>query len=222
MRRVILNFHGIGTPQRELEKDEYKYWVAPEIFEASLEHALRLKGRIDVAFTFDDGNISDLEIAAEPLAQAGYSAEIFVLSSRLDMAGSLGASEIKSLQNMGHRIGSHGADHVSWKTQDKIGLNKELFEAREILSSVVGHSIVSAAIPFGQYNRRVLQALRGFGYERVYSSDGGAYRQSQYLKPRTSPTYDMTTNDIEDVLTGHEPFKTKLRRAISTQVKPLI
>jgi len=36
---INLCFHGIGTPERELEADEDQFWVEPDRFEALLDAA---------------------------------------------------------------------------------------------------------------------------------------------------------------------------------------
>ena len=61
MRRVILNFHGIGEPARALEAGEAAYWVSPGIFADTISLAVSLADRVETGFTFDDGNASDLD-----------------------------------------------------------------------------------------------------------------------------------------------------------------
>lgn len=216
MRQVILNFHGLGVPARILELGEASYWVAPEFFEEVLVLAGRYKDRVHTGFTFDDGNLSDLEIAAPALARHGRTATFFVLADRIGQQGSLGAADIRALATDGHRIGTHGAGHVDWSTGDPATLERELgAHTREAISAAAGAPVTQAAIPFGRYNSAVLRALAARGYDRVYSSDGGAWRAGQRPVPRTSPQAEMTLADIEDVLTGCEPMGARGRRILS-------
>lgn len=219
MRRVILNFHGIGTPARTLEPGEAAYWVTAEFFARTLDLAQRLKPDVETHITFDDGNLSDLEFAAPLLAEHGLSAQFFVLSARIGAPGSLGAGDIRALRDAGHRIGSHGADHVDWKALDAAGEIREYDTARAAISDVTGTDVTAAAIPFGRYNKAVLQALKARGYTRVYSSDGGAWVNDTAPIPRTSPQADMTLADIETVLLGREGLKRRLRRSLARAVK---
>lgn len=219
MRRVILNFHGIGEPARELEDGEAPYWVTPEIFQGALDLADRHKTNVETHFTFDDGNASDIEIAAPLLVERGYKAQFFVLSDRIDQPGSLSTENMRALVAMGHGIGNHGAAHVDWKAMDAAGQTRELDHAREAISAAAGVPVTEAAIPFGRYNRSVLQALKARGYARVYSSDGGAWANDRAPIPRTSPRADMTLNDIEAIMLGREPMKTTLRRTLARAVK---
>lgn len=223
MRKVILNFHGLGTPARALEPGEAPYWVAPELLETALDIADRLAGEVQVDITFDDGNASDLELGAPILEAHGRSATFFVLADRIDMSGSLSTGDIRALVAAGHRIGSHGSAHVSWKGQDPSGLDHELGrEVRDRIAEAAGAPVTEAAIPFGTYNARVLRALRNHGYEMAYSSDGGAWRDGQFPCPRTSVRDGMDAADIEALLLGREPFRARLRRPLARVFKKVL
>ncbi len=214
MRRVILNFHGLGRPARDLEDGEAAYWVTPEIFAGTLALAARLKPRVETHITFDDGNLSDLDIAAPLLEARGLRAQFFVLSDRIGRPGSLGPDHIAALQAAGHGIGSHGAAHVDWKALDDDGRRREMDAARAAIAAVTGTPVTSVAIPFGRYDATVLRALKARGYGRIYSSDGGAWTNDRAPIPRTSPRAEMTLGDIEAVLLGQEsPWKGLRRRA---------
>lgn len=222
MRRIILNFHGLGEPKRTLEAGEARYWISPDLFDEAIERAAFLRNRVLTDFTFDDGNLSDLEIAAPRLASAGIKAQFFVLAGRLDQKGALGPADIKQLQRMGHGIGNHGLDHASWRSLDDAGLDRELLDARRMLEAVTETPIRSAAIPFGQYNARVIQALKKAGYDKAYSSDGGAAHANAYPNPRTSLTATMTGAEIENIILGRESATRTLRRNATMMLKRMI
>jgi len=219
MRQVILNFHGLGTPERALETGEVDYWVSPDLFAQILDLAGHLKTEVVTSFTFDDGNLSDLTIGAEGLAGYGIKAQFFILSTRIDQPGSLGRTDIQELQKMGHMIGTHGADHVDWKALGAAGMVRELDESRQIITEITGQPVTAAAIPFGSYNGAVVRALKSRGYNHIYSSDGGAWHRGNCPIPRTSPKGCMTVADIESILLGRESTKRKLRRSLAMAIK---
>ena len=218
MRHVILNFHGLGAPdQRPLEPGEDRYWIDAQVLRDTIDLSQQMRDKVDVKFTFDDGNLSDFTIGAPLLNAAGISAQFFVLADRIDQPGSLSTAQIRELVAQGHQIGSHGAAHVNWKTAD---LDRELgSDTRQKIADAAGTPITQAAIPFGAYNGRVVRALRDAGYTQCYSSDGGAYDKSQYPIPRTSIRADMTMDDIKAIILGHEPAKTRVRRALAHFIK---
>lgn len=212
-RRIVLNLHGIGTPARPLETGEAAYWITEDMLRETIERVARARDRVDVHFTFDDGNASDLEIGAPALAEAGHAADVFVLTDRLDQPGSLGTDDLRRLQAMGHRIGSHGAAHCDWTAVPEQGGEVEFEAPRRILTRITGTEITAAAIPFGRYNRRVLTRLRRAGFRTAWSSDGGAWRNDRWPVPRTSLTAAMTGADIARLLEGTEPPLRHIRRS---------
>ena len=220
MRKVIFNIHGIGIPKRDLESGEAPYWITPEFFAEAV--ALARDSAHQVAFTFDDGNLSDLETGAPVLNEAGMTAQFFVLTGRIGMLGSLGETEIRTLQEMGHAIGSHGWDHVDWTGLDAAGRTREIDQAKARLSEICGRQIEAASIPFGRYNAGVLKALRQASFATAYSSDGGAVRGRPFPVPRISLTGNMTRTDLETILDGRESLKRRLRRAVTTRLKRVI
>lgn len=218
-RRVILNLHGLGVPDRALPESERPYWIDAEMFGAVLDLADHLQGHIETAFTFDDGNRSDIEIGAEALDRAGRKATFFVLSDRIGKPGSLSAVDIAELAGRGHGIGNHGAGHLDWTGLDPAGEALEYNTARKVITAAAGRPVTAAAIPFGRYNGRVIRALKAHGYADVYSSDGGGWHPGQYPTPRTSLRSDMSLADVEAVLLGRESVKRRLRRSLSMAIK---
>ena len=213
-RTHVLNFHGIGTPGRALEQGEAPYWITADLFAGIVELVAGRPDRAHIAITFDDGNASDLAIAAPLLEAHGLAAEIFVLADRLDQPGSLSRRDLGTLQEMGMTIGSHGAAHTDWRRLDGIGQTREFEEARAEIADAAGTPVSAAAIPFGAYNAGVLRALRPLGYARVYTSDGGAMRPGAWLCPRTSVRDGMTLDTVRAILDGHMTPLRRLRRGL--------
>ncbi|MEX0338904.1 MAG: polysaccharide deacetylase family protein [Arenibacterium sp.] len=219
MRRIILNFHGIGEPKRPLETGEAAYWVTEGFFEDCVRLAEQKSDQVETQFTFDDGNLSDLEIGASVLARAGRTATFFVLAGRIGTKGSLSAQDIRHLADAGHQIGNHGADHVDWVKLDADGRTREWDEARQIVGDAAGMPVKDVAIPFGRYRGNVIRGLRQRGYTRIFSSDGGSWVDGMLPIPRTSPRADMTLADIEHILMGRGSIAKKLRRRMAMTVK---
>jgi peptidoglycan/xylan/chitin deacetylase (PgdA/CDA1 family) len=179
---LILTFHGLGEPPETASDAERHVWVGVEWFEAIVD-ALPAAG---VGLAFDDGNSSDVEHALGILLERGRRARFFVLGGRLDAEGHLGAEDVRKLHTAGMGIGSHGLNHRDWRTLSEDELGEELVISRRRLGEVLGSDVTEAACPFGSYDRRVLRALRGAGYRRVYNSDDGPGAADSWLMPRTT------------------------------------
>jgi peptidoglycan/xylan/chitin deacetylase (PgdA/CDA1 family) len=218
-KRRIINFHGIGELAQARERGEADYWLGRDRFCQVLDQIAGHPDRALLSITFDDGNISDLLLAAPQLKQRGLDAEFFVLTGRIGQPGSLGADEIRALMAMGMRIGSHGTDHRDWSRLPAKELDSELKVSRKILEEICGCPVRSAAIPFGRYNATVLSTLRSAGYETAYSSDKGTADAAAFVKPRTSIRHDTTDRMLGQILSGELPALARLRRAVGMAMK---
>ncbi|WP_170763209.1 polysaccharide deacetylase family protein [Ruegeria lacuscaerulensis] len=209
---VGLNFHGIGEPRRTLETDEAPYWVSPHQFEQVLAQVAKAPEGFQI--TFDDGNLSDHDIALPALVDHGLQARFFVLTGRIGQSGSLDKAHLRALSEAGMTIGSHGIDHTAWPTLSDADLRQELQTSRARLEDICGHAVTEAGIPFGRYDARVLRALQAAGYTTAWSSDGGSFRHQSFLRPRASLRGDMSDDETHAILSNRMPPLRRLRRAV--------
>jgi peptidoglycan/xylan/chitin deacetylase (PgdA/CDA1 family) len=215
-RAINVTFHGVGDPTRPLEPGEEEVWVSKQRFVALLDAAVE---RDDVRIMFDDGNLSDLEHALPALRARGLKATFFIVAGRVGAPGFVDADGVRELAAAGMGIGSHGMRHRPWRCLDDRARDEELVGARQLLEEVVEQPVTEAACPFGSYDRRVIAGLRRAGYNRVYTSDRGTTRPSDFLQARNS----VGPDDEPDVLTriaglDHRPDKA-LRRCTKLAVK---
>lgn len=215
LRPRTLNFHGIGTPAPSVDPAERPYWVDADLFADVIGHFPVWNRQRPLYITFDDGNLSDLEIAAPILAAHGLAARFFVLTGRLETPGYLSAKDVIELHKMGFIIGSHGHDHVDWSAQSSRGLDEELRNSRARLSDILNLPITEAAIPFGNYNRAVLKALKATGYTTAWTSDGGGMNSNAFLRARTSIKGDMSLETVRRILLSRTNPARAFRRTLA-------
>ena len=65
----------------------------------------------------------------------------------------------------------------------------------------------------------MLGALRARGYERVFTSDGGATHADRWLQARTSLDKDHTAADVERMLSADTPALALLRAQAKSLAK---
>jgi peptidoglycan/xylan/chitin deacetylase (PgdA/CDA1 family) len=147
--------------------------------------------------TFDDGNYSDVSHALPELAARGMTARFFVVAGRLGEAGFLSRADVRELARSGMKIGCHGMEHRSWRGMTSAEVRRELHIARAVIEDASQTEVLSAACPFGDYDRRVLRHLRAAGYTAVFTSDGGIARSGAWLQPRTTIRFDMVKSIAE-------------------------
>jgi peptidoglycan/xylan/chitin deacetylase (PgdA/CDA1 family) len=210
---LALNFHGIGEPKRPLEAGEELYWIT-EAFFISILSAVIASGK-RVLLTFDDSNLSDIEIAAPHLKARSLKAIFFVLTGRLDTPGSLTSADVIVLRDMGMDIGTHGHDQVDLTALESTKRKQQVCSSKTILEQLLGTTIEKIGIPYGNYSRSLLRDLRMFGFKEIYTSDGGPMLQNTDVLPRTSVRRNMSMADIENILRGRERKIRNIRRRLA-------
>lgn len=202
----IVNFHGIGPISRPFDPGEEDVWLEEKAFCSMLDAIVGAQG---IEITFDDGNCSDVEIAMPALLSRGLKASFFIPVGKLGEAGFLHESDLQSLVNAGMKIGSHGWAHRSWRKLSEDDLAQELVESRKRLEDIIGMDVLSAACPFGDYDRHVANSLRKAGYRDIYTSDRGPATSGSSLKPRNTV---HATDDPNGILAERSNFRNGLLR----------
>ncbi|GIF05155.1 polysaccharide deacetylase family protein [Actinoplanes siamensis] len=214
---INILFHGIGTPARELEPGEQRYWISESSFAALLDDIVSWS--VPVRLSFDDSNSSDVEIALPALLDRGLTAEFFVLAGRLGSAGSLGEPELRVLLSNGMSVGTHGMHHHPWRAMSPPAIHEELSLARDRIAAVTGRPVTRAACPLGRYDRTTLTGLRRLGYTTVFTSDRRPASPGAWLQPRFS-VYDTDTPDsVRAAVQRSRRLPVRARNAAATLVK---
>lgn len=216
----ILIFHGIGDPRPELPAEERPYWISPDFFEEILTAVKFRSQRHSVLLTFDDGNASDLH-AARRLASVGLEGKFYLLTGRFGQPHYLNRTDARDLQRAGFEVGLHGRGHVDWRRASDQDLAAETIDARADLSDAIGRPVTSAAIPFGAYNRRVINHLRRQDFDRIYTSDAGPARSKGLFRRRTAVMAHHRIDDIIALIEDRADMLARARRVVAPIIKRL-
>jgi len=170
LRRLYLLYHELRASE-----SQYSYVVNAGMFEKHIDLFVRLRktGSLNLwpEVTFDDGHISNFEIAAPILQSRDLTAQFFITVGWTGKRPSyMGWPELRSLHKAGHSIGAHGWTHTLLTHCDEKNLTTELDSARLTLEDKLGTSITTMSLPGGRFNRRVLAACTEAGYTQVYTS----------------------------------------------------
>jgi peptidoglycan/xylan/chitin deacetylase (PgdA/CDA1 family) len=218
MQVCNLTFHGIGVPERCLYPGESNVWIDTTFFRCVLDAAAE---RDNVIITFDDGNISDWKIAYPELVARGMNATFFVSVSLIGHPAYLSLEQVKLIVQSGMEIGLHGAEHIPWTGLSQTQLAEQVSHSKMLLEEMVSNNIVVAACPFGRYDRMVLQKLRDESFKRVYTSDGGLSRVTDWLQSRYSIKDSDRMSDMPAILNGQTGGAAFWRR-IKTRIKSIL
>ena len=188
----VLMYHGLHAGQHARGRYDSVYSVHPDEFARQLDwlldsghHTVRINPtlaqttattgtRRPVLITFDDGDVSNIEVAMPRLLERGMAAEFFITSDFIDQPGMLSSRDVRSLADAGMGIGAHGKSHRFLEDLDQQDLEAELENSRLRLSSITGCRIDALALPGGRGGERERLAALRHGYHHLFSSMPGA------------------------------------------------
>ena len=209
-RLPILMYHGLHADASSRERFDPVYSVHPDAFARQLDllvgqgwstvsldsagigHRLPSQAR-QLVITFDDGDVSNVEVALPLLAERGFTAHFFITSGFVDQPGMLSSTDVRTLADAGMGIGSHGATHLFLEDLGPEALDAELRESRLRLQQAAGREITSLALPGGRGGERERRVATAMGYQHLLGSVPGPNqppRVGQWLE-RLAVTRDM-------------------------------
>lgn len=100
---------------------------------------------------------------------------IFLAVELIGKEGFLTKEEILDLQAHGFIFECHSWSHKDltiWNDED---LKCELGESKKYLSELLNKRVTEMCLPIGYFNDHLLEQLKAYGYEKVYSSIPGNY-----------------------------------------------
>lgn len=150
---------------------------------ADLVDTERSVGPREIAITFDDGYVDNLEACAA-LARRGMRATWFVVTDALGQLPTwddrgrpvqrlLDAAELRHMSAQGMEIGSHGCTHRRLPELDEHALARELGDSRAALEQLLGISVRSFAFPYGSFDARTSAAVKEAGYTAACTTQSG-------------------------------------------------
>lgn len=214
----ILSLHGVGEPRRSLSSSEQRHWLGLDQFEQFLGLAGR---RNDLRLTFDDGNESDFTIALPALVKRGLTAGFFITADRLGQPGFLSRAQVPALAGAGMTVGSHGHRHVPLRQLSSGEIRQDLERSRLVLEELVGSPVTALALPYGDYDRRVLACARATGYQVVLTTDRGPARPGAWLQSRTTVYASDDVGSFESCLAREARGRPAFIRRLKCLVKRL-
>jgi peptidoglycan/xylan/chitin deacetylase (PgdA/CDA1 family) len=186
--------------------ESYSYAVETVTFRKHVELFVQLRNNEHLGLrpevTFDDGHISDCEHALPILLSHDLKAQFFITAGWTGKkVGYMGWDEVRELAAAGQAIGAHGWSHRLLTHCSPKELRAEVVDSRAILEDHLGCPVTSMSLPGGRYNRRVLEACREAGYDKVFSSAPGAVRGSDgFVVGRMNVRADVSVAQLRELM----------------------
>ncbi len=189
----ILMYHGIHDSDASPGRFDPVYSVSTKNFVAQLDwlaangwktllldeafhSASRQKHPRSVIITFDDGDVSNAQVAMPLLQARNMSAEFFITSDFIDTDGMLSTEQLRQLKRGGMGIGSHGVTHRFLEDLPIDELIKELQQSKEILEKIILAPVNAIALPGGRGALREYQQALKAGFRHLLGSVPGPNR----------------------------------------------
>lgn len=228
---LILNYHRITRPGESIDPRYRNFTLDETVFRRQLETirdlgipVVNLKDRpatsdapLQIAFTFDDGHLSDLTIAAELLSAFRFTAAFFPVIEHIGRPGYLDWEQLKLLQERGFAIGSHSLTHPVLTRFGPLALALEIRGAKDLIEEHLATTADLFSIPYGRYSPAVLDAIRGAGHLHALSTDPGINRGAPFLLKRWNIKASMTPEAFRSILTGKRKYLRCRRVTVSAR-----
>jgi peptidoglycan/xylan/chitin deacetylase (PgdA/CDA1 family) len=167
--RWILTYHEV-----EPQESTYVYAVTSQQLDEQLK-LVAARNRRELESTgvaFDDGHISNYEIARPVLERHSLKAVFFPTVGRVAThPQTMNWEQLRALANAGHSVQSHGWSHRFLIHCSPTELRDELTRSKTELEQRTGTPVTCVSLPGGRWNARVLRAAADAGYQRVYTSE---------------------------------------------------
>jgi len=173
-------------------------------------------------FTFDDGHISNYEVARF-LAENGYSADFFVNTSMLNKTNFLSVQHLQDMHSMGMSIQTHGHEHKYFNDLPELELEDQFSLSLASIKLAIGTDVCIFSPPGGRINRKVIDVAKKAGIAFISTSRPGLFTNSgnMYDIPRL-PILNTTDSKIFSQLltnSNHIIFKLKLKYYVGKVLK---
>jgi peptidoglycan/xylan/chitin deacetylase (PgdA/CDA1 family) len=195
---MMLAYHELT---RNREKDIYS--ITESIFRRHVSTIAQCCGKQD-ALSFDDGHISNYELASPVVREFAIPAIVFITTCWIDALDSVMTwRHLRELSNEGFTIGSHGHTHALLTTCGQAALRNELEVSKRLLEDRLGKQVDVISLPGGRGNDRVLRACRKAGFSKVYTSRVGEYSPANDDMPEVIGRYVVTRGTTEQTLAAY-------------------
>ena len=142
--------------------------------------------------TFDDGNKSDVSVAAPIMSRYGFRGVSYVIPTLIGNSGYMNMSDLRKLQSLGWDIGSHGYEHKDLTQITGEELRAEIRQSKEwLIENGFGEGALHYSAPSGQISDEAVQEMKNHGF----------------LTLRTDLHADTTTKNQLETLPPANPYR---------------
>jgi len=128
-----------------------------------------------VVLTFDDGHISNYELAFPILEEFEFIATFFVASRFIGATDYLASEQIAEMCKHGMKFESHSMTHPYMLSLSRKDITREICQSREEIQSIAKSKVNHFSVPYGFYNAYLAWCVKKAGYQSIVTEDFGYY-----------------------------------------------
>jgi len=200
---VVLMYHALYRDESDLQSinvEDQPYAVSLERFNAqmalvaskqhgliSTRHSTGEDAELpEIVVTFDDGHISNVELALPVLLKWNIRAYFFVTTNFIgSRAHFCDWDDLAKLRESGMIVGSHGVTHRFFDDMTEKDMQYELEQSKVSIESQLDCVADSLSYPGGRYNYSTLRRSKALGFTTIFDSRYAVLdkRQNELEKP---------------------------------------
>lgn len=146
-----------------------------------------------VVLTFDDGHISNYELAYTILKQFKFVATFFIVPKFIGQKNYLQEKQILEMHKNGMNFESHSLTHPYLISMGKNNIIKELAQSRKEIQNLLNSEVNHFSVPYGFYNKGVIDCAKEYGYKSITTEDFGYYKPNDDLF-KVFPRFTIKSN----------------------------
>jgi len=124
----------------------------------------------EVLLTFDDGMLSDYDVAFPILAEKGRRAAFFITTAEVGAKGRVTWEHLREMAAAGMTLGAHGHTHRFLPELGPDEQRVELETSRALIQDKTGAAVRMMSLPGGRFRGDTCAAARACGYTAVFTS----------------------------------------------------
>lgn len=174
-----------------------------------------------VVLTFDDGHASNYSLALPILQQHGLKAHFFITTGWIGTPYYMSPGQIRSLQEAGMGIGSHGVTHRFLTDLREMDAEQELLASRESLTRILEQTVTSFSAPGGRLTRTAADIAREKGYRTICNSEAILFKKGMTVIPRIALTENCSMQTFVKIVGANTAYfrKQRIKHAMLSAAK---
>jgi peptidoglycan/xylan/chitin deacetylase (PgdA/CDA1 family) len=130
----------------------------------------KFAAKFGVTLTFDDGNLSDFDMAHPALKELNFTAAFFPVVNSIGKGGFVTWRQLSEIANDSFTVGSHGLSHSLLTKLPRTEQRHELGCSKAIIEQGIAKGVTHFASPYGWYNNALVLLAKEAGYKALMTT----------------------------------------------------